>query len=642
MAMFEYGNTINAMRVRRQWQQYKLAQTRPKGASSMAFETVSRIENHRRQPDTKTMRKLLSTLELPEQFIFPYLENTSSVAFTLREALLDALDTAENEFRELNTAEELFAQICPKISIHSVINRQFIISCQARLYRMQSKAAKELYPLINEGMRLTYPEFNMQSFKYKLLLYEEASLLHTLALTLAGDGKPDDAIEVLHKLKQGLEDMPEDNRKKELKLPQVIMTLCKLLINKQDYENALNMCELGRDTSIKRNKGRLTPCFLYNKALCLFHMKSPDECPSLLRQAYFGFALMGMKDHANDVLANSRAIFGIDINTYGTENLQPIVATPPKKHGSAEACENIGDLMRQFREEAGVSAKTIYQGICTPSAYTRIEYGAIERPDIYVIEALMQRLGRDPDKYYNMFLIKNEFDDKQTRDEIMSLLVARKYDEAEKLLESIKDTKAFKKNVGKQFVLSVEASIYRSRQGYIPEYEEMLLKALKTTLPNFDERWIAGYHLTHREITIIMQLANYHAEKKAKELDRSIKIYERLRTSMNKIYVDGNEMIRTYGTLLYNYSKYLGLAGQYQKALEIVNEGELLCFSYGRVRQLPGFAINRAYDLLHLGKKEESIPYFAMAYYGSALIGRTGNQNVTGKFAEERLNIIFD
>ena len=67
-----------------------------------------------------------------------------------------------------------------------------------------------------------------------------------------------------------------------------------------------------------------------------------------------------------------------------------------------------------------------------------------------------------------------------------------------------------------------------------------------------------------------------------------------------------------------------------------------LCLRYGRIRQLPGFAVNKACDLLELGQKKESVPYFAMAHYGSVLLGKTNDQKATASFVEERLGIILD
>jgi len=508
---------------------------------------------------------------------------------------------------------------------------------------MQNGNAKEIYKLINEGMHLTYPEFDMQVFKAKLFMYEEANLLHTLARTFGGDGRLDDAIQLLDKIYEGLEKLPTDNKVKESKQPQILLTLAEMLLRKAEYAKALPLCEKGQDISVKRNQGRLTPTFMFYQATCQFYLGNQNKCPNLLKQDYFGYRIMEMKSQAAEMLATAQNLFGVKIETYGTEHLQPRTIAPQARHGGAEACKTIGGLLKQFKEEQGIKANTIYQGICTASTYNRIEKGKIQQPDVYEMEALMQRLGRDPDKYYNIILIKDEFDDKQTRDNIMTLLVAGKTDDAEKLLNSIKNKKAFKnKPLGKQFVASVEASVYRSRNGYTSEYEKRLLSALEITLPHYEESCIFKQRLTHREINIITQLACYYAGKKDNELDRGLEMFRQLRESVNKFYVDGHEMVRTYVTVLYHYSKYLGLAKQYHKALAIIEEGEQLCLSYKRIRQLPGFAVNKACDLLELGKEEESVPYFAMAYYGSALIKRTDDQKITGKYVSERLGITFD
>ena len=90
------------------------------------------------------------------------------------------------------------------------------------------------------------------------------------------------------------------------------------------------------------------------------------------------------------------------------------------------------------------------------------------------------------------------------------------------------------------------------------------------------------------------------------------------------------------------YSKVLGHMGRYKEMLEIVREGELLSLKHGDLVLLPSFTANHAWALSEMGKKEESVPYFAMVHYGLALLGNIENQQALANYMKEHLEVAFD
>jgi hypothetical protein len=57
---------------------------------------------------------------------------------------------------------------------------------------------------------------------------------------------------------------------------------------------------------------------------------------------------------------------------------------------------------------------------------------------------------------------------------------------------------------------------------------------------------------------------------------------------------------------------------------------------------LPGLFINKAYNYLELGNKDEIITYFALAYYGSEIVEKPNNQEKVKDYVNEKLNITFE
>ena len=197
-----------------------------------------------------------------------------------------------------------------------------------------------------------------------------------------------------------------------------------------------------------------------------------------------------------------------------------------------------------------------------------------------------------------------------------------------------------------QFALYTKATTIRGRDGNTKEYLELLKKALAVTLPNFDEKALAKHRLSYYEIKIINQLAGYYAEQESENArKRGLRMYKNLAKTMDTYIVDENEKMRMYEAVLYNYSKFLGLSKQYKKTLQVIAEGEKSTQGHARLISLPGFAINRACCTLELGQKQESLPFFALAFYGVVIFAKYGDTDgVRGIFdyVKAHFGIEFD
>ena len=563
----------------------------------------------------------------------------SSEVFAKRDKILYLLD--DTDPMGWDEAESLIGELEHRAGFELPFELQFVFGCKARLNELKLLDPHDTLRLVNEGMALTCDEFIEQGYSGDKLIFEEVTLVHMMACAYKRMGKASVAIKLLCDIHEGISKLPEDDHEKEQKLAPVLLSLADFYIQEGDYKEALDVCWKGNTASTKRNKGKYTPNFLYNMALCYHKLDRVAECRWFLQLSYIGYILMWKKEAAEVVMAYAIDCLGEGFNTYGVENLlfrkyDPIVA-----HGERVACGRLGELIAFMRVSAKMTQEKLSEGVCNQSSLNRMESNKTML-NVYSLEVFMQRLGRDINKYFSTFPSVEDFNDKQTRDEINVNIVNLKFDKAEKLLEVLKGKKAYKKrNIGQQFIKEAEATIFASKKGYDkPEYLAMLMEALKITIPDFDEKEVDKYNLAYAEITIINQMAIHYCE--AGDTRRGVKLFERLIDSLNDSYVDEHEKVRTYITVLYNYSKYLGIMKRYDEALEIVDEGEMLSISHGAFTLLPSFAINRACNLLDLGKKEESVPYFAMAFYGTVTLDEKNNYLKIIDYVKEHLGITFD
>jgi len=76
-------------------------------------------------------------------------------------------------------------------------NRQFILSCKARLFEIMRKPPCEILDITKEGIAITYPEFDPNNFNGEALLFHEPQLIHMHAVAHGHSGETGKAINLL-------------------------------------------------------------------------------------------------------------------------------------------------------------------------------------------------------------------------------------------------------------------------------------------------------------------------------------------------------------------------------------------------------------------------------------------------------------
>ena len=640
------GYIVKKMRVRKNWTREGLLSEVHKNTALNI--SLQRLEDYVYKPKLKTLKALFAALDVDHsQFFLPFLEAGTAALYAKRDEVRRLIEHG-NISQSLKDVEDQIALIETYESFNKGCNLQLLLSLKVQLYIRSGKPSQDILPLIREAMGITYADFDENDFDPTLMYLEEPELLHSLALVSATDGALETAIVLLKKVLLGLASTPIDTESKEKKLAPIQRSLSLLLMQNGDYRQAADVCIDGFHTSCRCDHGKHVPDFLFNLATCLLKLERIEYCHSLLQCAYFGYALLHKRKQANLVLTTAMEMFGIDLETYGVETLDLLPDPPkPKSYGKPIVCNSSGDFIRGLRKDANLSQEQLCSGICSVNTLSRIENDTIST-NIYLLEAIMQRLGRHIDLYFTLFPSLDDFEEREMRDRINTLLVLNEYDEAEALLDllSIETEEDNEPSLKLQFVLYSKATILHGKDGKTGEHLAMLQKALAITLPNFAEKALAKYRLSYSEIIIINQLAGYYASQNDDKMrKRGLKIYKDLAKAMNTYIVDEDEKVRMFETILYNQSKYLGVDRQYEKALKVVTEGERLAREHCRLRSLPGFAINRACDMYELGKKKESLPYFALAFYGSVIFAEydgVDSARIIHDYVKAHFDIEFD
>jgi len=635
MAIIYTGEMIAKLRKRRQWQQERLL-------DEMHYYSPSlhRLEKGEQLPRADTLKTVLDTLEAPmNEMIYPHLDDQPMGVYALRYRLIQALDN-----KDLPEAKALFKELSQIKNFKGKVNHQFFLSQQARLMELQGEPPDLIIPITIKGIKQTYEHFNDKSPGNDVLIFEEPELFHTLARCYSRIGKIHEAVRIIEETYEGLQRLPVGERERDTRTLPMLLSLTEFNIIEHNYKRALDVCNIGLDVSATRCFGKSSPELTYLKADILQSLYRKDECNKLLQMVYMSHILLGEKEKALEVQTKVKQKFELEIETYGVENLDiPHPKKIPYAQGEIAACKTIGEMIRTMRTHAKLSIKELSQGICSIANLGKIEKNEIQG-HMHYLEPILQRLGRDPLLYCNFFLTKEDFDARELRDSINSLLSQRKFDEASILLKKLKTYKAYKTKANLQFVKRAEAEIFAlDHKKLHQETQKMLFDAINVTLPDFDEDKIERYALSLDESIIIRELAVSVMENK--DCKRAERIFESLINNLNRRYVDEFEKARVYDSTMSNYTTCLGRLNKRSKALEIIEEAERFNRSRGRLTSLDFLAGNKGYNLQKRGDKENSLLYFILSFYGFSLFanyGDLGNATIAKRLIKEFFGLILD
>ena len=646
MSSYFSNDLLKEMRTRKQLSQEQTLFDDSVFSDIFSSVNLSRVENMYQTPMIESAKSLLGAMKMPTKNLFvPFLENSSPHMLQQRDELLFYVSHAADHQSAYLQAMDKVRQLENSGDFEQGVNHQFILYCKTALREIAKENPSETLKLVVEGIALTYPEYNEETFKGDLLIFDEAGLLLTKAQTYKRGGDLPAATRLLERIAAGLSRLPQDDRDKEQMFAPVLLTLAQCYMETGDYANALKICDAGYAATIKRNKGFCLPDFVHHKALCLAHMGQKEQLARLARQAYFGYTMQRRYPIAAYLLDMAKCELKVPIETYGVEALQLPLPLPQFTHAGYERCETFGELLDQFRVQAGLSMDRLCEGICAKSSLSNIINNK-QQGSPYALEAMMERLGRNVDKYINTFLGKTDFYNKQKRDNANALIANFEFDQGRKLLEELEGEKHFQKYVGKQFLELGYARIYGQKMWKTPEtadgpgYIKMLEDIIRMTNKKFDLRMVAATRLTYNEVVAVNRIANSYYYMG--EMQKCMRLQEKLIESMDTYYVDGAAKMRMYTAILHNYTNNLVTEERYKEAIPLIEKGEDLSLLYMQFKPLPSYAANRANYLYHTGEKEKSLAYHALAYYGSELIGRHDNAKISREEVAAGFNMQLD
>ena len=276
----------------------------------------------------------------------------------------------------------------------------------------------------------------------------------------------------------------------------------------------------------------------------------------------------------------------------------------------------IGEIIRQKRTELGLKQCQLCEGICEPTTMSRIESGK-QMPGLNTLKNLLQRLGLSDERYYAL-VSKNEMQIADLQTEIVSANVFKDPQRGLPKIAELEELADPDDHLLHQFILRSKASLGKREDGQIVAYSldeklDMLFKAIRLTVPNFDIDAIADGLYSIDEAKVINQIALVYSNHG--ENQKAIHIYDQLLQYIKKHF---QNILQSGGLLplvAFNYARELDLIGCYTDAIEIAETGWKACTQYGQYRYLAPTIALIAECNHFLGDDSKSKEYYRQSYY---------------------------
>lgn len=305
----------------------------------------------------------------------------------------------------------------------------------------------------------------------------------------------------------------------------------------------------------------------------------------------------------------------------------------------------LGDFIRQRRLDLGLTQEEVCCGICSPVTLSRLENNH-QTPGRTRINAILQRLGLPDDRYYAP-MSRHAQELEALKQQILACNAPDPMDTDAHVEEGFERIARLERlaspedRLTRQFILRAKALLGRLDGRYSPgQLQEMLLQAIRITVPRFDTDQIEQFLYTSDEIRIINQIAS--ARSTAGDYPAAEHIYHQL---LGYLRSHKQETITSPDVLtmvLYNSARALDLCGQYQEGKCLALKGRDACIQYSFYMLLP-HCVSIAAECSHfLGQNEESVSLYRQVYYFYKALGLPAHQDFIRREAKNYLDLDLD
>jgi transcriptional regulator with XRE-family HTH domain len=279
----------------------------------------------------------------------------------------------------------------------------------------------------------------------------------------------------------------------------------------------------------------------------------------------------------------------------------------------------LGDIIRLTRKSLSITQEQLSDEICSVETLSRIENGS-QNPSRDTYELLMERMGRIRERAYSILSV-SDFKVLEKMKQFEDYIKLYDFNHADSVLKEIEEILG-NSILDRQFLIRAESLVnYYLKRISTEEYLDGFQKAIQLTIPKYGSISLSNWPLSFNEAMLLVNISIAYAEKQ--DFLKAISVTEEVYGAMKQSYMEEQQRVILQVTIANNLSKWYGLTRSYDKAIEIANEGIMMCKKYKLGNALPNLLYGVVWNkeqLIEMGalspeNKEECLLYLKQAYY---------------------------
>lgn len=497
------------------------------------------------------------------------------------------------------------------------IHRQYFAAMQAMVWYVKEQDYASCLHGLEQALTYTQSGDWTKKIQHKKhLCTQEIQIIMAIAYCMWKLGDTDGLAEQMEQLRSYILNHYTDTEEQVKVYPHCVWLLGQLYLERDEVEEAYIECKKGKKSLLEN--GSLSPLWemLELEAVCLEKMDRQSglqQCRKYQEAIAFLYEAAGGHLESNIMASFLRSSFqGEFIIT--------------------------NELLRDLREIKYLSQEALCADICTQETLSRIEQGK-RSPNKKNLYQMLKRMGMERENYYGFI----EADDYELYEKVRQYnrcFPKGRLDEAGRLLNEIESGIDMTVPVNRQFVgmgrisEQLEKSTL-SREQANEQYKDLLL----LTMPYEDKGMI--YRVPFRtEYTLWNKIAvNLRKDGKVED---ALNIYEELIKRYNKSRVEMRHHAVPGFTLYINYTGFLEVNNELEKAQEIGTEGLRHCLACCRGDMAGDILANLSLVYGKQGMPDMEETYLRHGYYLNILYGNTNHLSVLQKQYRDKFHKEID
>ncbi|MGL4797766.1 MAG: helix-turn-helix domain-containing protein [Cellulosilyticaceae bacterium] len=579
--MYHIGNIIYDLRKEANLSQQQICY----GLCSDA--EYSRIERGEKVPDPFLLEYVLQRLGKSADYFEYVLKDEHYLLYELREKIHQAIREKEYEF-----AKERLSFYEKQKGAKKAVHRQYIYKLRALISIKQEGDVATAMEWISQAIALTIPMSAGEIISSYTISIQELQLILMQIEIKIKQGEEQEAIrEQLYHLIEYVDGHYSDEPEKGKIYPFMVLLLTKIT-KRQEYITLDSVCK--RAMEILTNN-RISTNLIGILKLRIDILKDKKENEESIRK------LELQKD----------ALVAIT-HQYGEEVEEWILVSAVSR-----AFHLDWEIIKNNRISRNMTQEDVCEDICTQETLSRIETRK-RSPHSINFKDLTKRIGVKRE-LISSCIMASQYIVLEKKRELDWFRHYFKWEEAENCLKEIERYYFPNVEENEQFFI-YQRTMIKFRQEKIEALEalEQLEKALKLTVINYREIDLETSMLTNQEVEILCNIANIYTKINHKE--KTIKLMQELLQSFRKGYVDIRYKSKGVLLVMNNLASYLEEIDEFDKAIELNNEGIQLTLRCGRGNGIGRFLTEKAYTIERMKKngiecEEDSLEIYKQAFY---------------------------